>query len=581
MSLGLALNTARTGIQAVQSALQVTANNIANANTEGFTRKTVAPISLLVAGQGAGVTLSTISRQVNQSLIRDMRAQLAGIGALRIDDAFYTRMQDLFGSLASGTSLTASIADLASAFEALAAFPEDNSLRQQVVGEALALTRQFNNTARDIQVMRTDADQGITDSIAVINIQLKQIAELNAQISRDLASGQPIANLEDKRDTAITKLAEFVNIGTFTKSSGEIVVVLKTGRVLLDGGAPTLVHTPAAALDVSVTYPGGIAAISLNGVDITSELTGAGIGAQIKMRDTTLPNQAAELNTLAGGIFTEINKIHNDGAAFPPPNTLTGTRTVASGDAFTATGTTHIAVTDAAGDLVATPIQLNLAAYATVGDFVTALNTALGANGTASIVGGKLVIDAAAAANGIAMNENDTSVGGLGVSHYFGLNDFFTGDATTSLSRNITVRSDLAANPDLMSRGELNPAAALVGDSGVTSGDNKVIQRLASQFGTAVSFNASGNLAATTTNFGDYAAQMLSVNATQAAAAADSLGFNEILFDDIRFRVDSASGVSIDEEMANLITLQNSYAAIARVMSVASEMMEMLNQMVR
>lgn len=581
MSLGLALNTALTGIQVVQSALQVSSNNIANANTEGFTRKLVAPISLLVAGQGAGVSLSSITRQVNDSLIRDMRAQLAGIGALRIDDAFYTRMQDLFGSLASGTSLTASIADLASAFEALAAFPEDNSLRQQVVGEALALTRQFNNTARDIQVMRTDADQGITESIAVINTQLSQIADLNEQIARDLAGGQPTANLEDKRDTAVTKLAEFVDIGTFTKSSGELVVVLKTGRVLLDGGAPSLVHTPAAALDVSVTYPGGIGPINLNGVDITTELTGASIGAQIMMRDTTLPDQAAELNTLANGIFTEINKIHNDGAAFPPPNTLTGTTTVAAGDGFAATGTTHIAVTDAAGDLVAAPIQLNLAAYGTVGAFVTALNTALGANGSAAIVGGFLVVDAAAAANGIAMNENDTSVGGLGVSHYFGLNDFFTGDASVSLSRNVTVRSDIAANPDLMSRGELNPAAALIGDSGVTSGDNKVVQRLASQFGISVSFSASGNLAATTTAFGDYAAQMLSVNATQAAAASDSLGFNEILFDDIRFRADSASGVSIDEEMANLITLQNSYAAIARVISVTSEMMDMLNQLVR
>ena len=579
MSLGLALNTALTGIHTVQSSLQVTSNNIANANTEGFTRKKVAPISLMVAGQGSGVSISGISRQVNESLIRDMRAQLAGIGALRVDDAFYTRMQDLFGSLESGTSLTASVADLASAFEALAAFPEDNSLRQQVVGDALKLTRQFNNTARDIQVMRTDADQGISESITIINTQLKQISELNTQIARDRAGGQPTVNLEDKRDTAITKLAEFIDIGTFPKSSGELVVVLKTGRVLLDGAPPTLVHTPAAALDVSVTYPGGIGPIDLNGVDITSELTGGSIGAQIKMRDTTLPGLASELNTLANGIFTEINRIHNDGVAFPPPNTLTGTRTVAAGDAFAATGTTNIAVTNAAGDLVAAPIALNLAAYATVGAFVAALNGALGANGTASIVGGNVVVDATVATNGIAINENDTSVGGDGVSHYFGLNDFFTGDPTVSLSRNMTVRSDIAANPDLISRGELNPAAALVGDTAVTSGDNKVVQRLANQFGQSIAFAASGSLAATTTTFSDYGAQILSVNATQAAAAGDSLGFNETLFEDIRFRAESDAGVSIDEEMANLITLQNSYAAIARVVSVTSDMMDILNQL--
>ena len=139
-----------------------------------------------------------------------------------------------------------------------------------------------------------------------------------------------------------------------------------------------------------MTYPGGFDAIDLRGTDITTEITSGQLGALIKLRDTTLPNLQSELNTLASGVFDQINAVHNDGTAFPPPNTLTGTQTVAAGDPFAGTGTTRIAVVDANGDLVAPPIELDLTAYATVGAVQTALNAALGANGTASIVGGNL-----------------------------------------------------------------------------------------------------------------------------------------------------------------------------------------------
>ncbi|HUT50222.1 MAG TPA: flagellar hook-associated protein FlgK [Alphaproteobacteria bacterium] len=578
MSLSTSLSTALTGLTAVQSALQITSNNIANANTEGYTRKSVTPLPILIAGQGVGVDLSDINRKVNDVLVRELRNQTSDLGRLGVDDEFYVRMQDLFGSLSSGTSLTARITELSGAFEAYATAPEDAGRAAATVQAAQTLARQFNTMALEIQKMRTDADQGITAAIDTVNLRVGEIAELNMQIARDLAAGLPIANLEDERDKAIGAVAEYLEFSTFSRATGEVVLVTEGGRVLVDSRVPTFTHTASAGLDVSVTYPGPIDGIDLDGIDITAEITNGKIGAMITMRDTTLPNLAAEIDVLANTVFDQINAIHNDGAAFPPPNTLTGTRAVVGGDAFAGTGTTRIAITDANGDLVAPPVELDLSAYATVGALVTAINTALGADGTAAIVNGRLEIDAAISTSGVVINENDTAIGTQGFSHYFGLNDFFVGDATVNLASNIAVRADIVGTPELISHTELSATAAILGDTAITDGGITVAQRLADSFNNTISFAATGELGATNVKVADYASQILSFNATQAAEAESQIAFKQVLHADIKFRAESFSGVNIDEEMANLITLQNSFSAVARVISVTQEMMDTLNQ---
>ena len=577
MSLGTSLSTALTGLTAVQSALQIASNNIANANTEGYTRKEVTPLPILIAGQGVGVDLSDISRNVNDVLVRELRGQTSDLGRLRFDDEFFVRMQDLFGSLESGTSLTARVTELTATFEAYATAPEDAGRAADLVQKAQTLTRQFNTMALEIQKMRTDADQGITAAIDTVNLRVAEIAELNTQIARDLASGLPIANLEDQRDKAVSAIAEYMEFDTFKRSTGEMVLVTEGGRILVDSRVPTFTHTPSAGLDVSVTYPGPIDGINLDGVDITTEIVNGKLGAMIQQRDTTLPNLAAEIDVLANTLFDQINAIHNDGAAFPPPNTLTGTRTVAGGDAFAGTGTTRIAITDANGQLVAPPVELDLSAYATVGALVTAIDTALGADGSASIVGGKVVIDAAVSTNGVVINENDTAVGTQGFSHYFGLNDFFVGDNSVNLASNIAVRSDIVTTPELISHTEFSDAAAIAGDQAITDGGISVAQRLADVFNTTFAFAATGELGATNVKMSEYASQILASNATQAAEAENQIAFKQVLYDDIKFRSESFSGVNIDEEMADLITLQNSFAAVARVITVTQELMDTLN----
>ena len=93
MSITLALQTALSGIQAQQTALQVTANNIANVNTIGFTRKVTEFQSRTLVGEGAGVEVGAINRKIDEFLVSQLRDQESVVGNLSVRDRFLSIVQ--------------------------------------------------------------------------------------------------------------------------------------------------------------------------------------------------------------------------------------------------------------------------------------------------------------------------------------------------------------------------------------------------------------------------------------------------------------------------------------------------------
>ncbi len=143
------------------------------------------------------------------------------------------------------------------------------------------------------------------------------------------------------------------------------------------------------------------------------------------------------------------------------------------------------------------------------------------------------------------------------------------------------MRSDIVANPQLLARGQLSEATLTDGTTAVTVGDNTVAQRLANKFNERLSFAASGGIPQTTTTMSGYGATILSTNANLAANVADDLRFRKIVYQEVLNKTQSASGVSVDEELGNLILFQNAYAASARMVTVVSEVMRILVDMAR
>src|SRR5690606_103319 len=98
-------------------------------------------------------------------------------------------------------------------------------------------------------------------AVAEINTQLSQIDELNGEIARNKVLNMPIGDLEDKRDVALGKLAEQIDINYFTRSTGEVVVFTTSGRTLLHSDPVTLSHTSVSSMTASFSYPGTVDAI--------------------------------------------------------------------------------------------------------------------------------------------------------------------------------------------------------------------------------------------------------------------------------------------------------------------------------
>lgn len=584
MSLNIALFNALTGLQTNQAALQVTSNNVTNANTPGYTRKIVNQAHIAVAGQGAGVEIESIRRHVDEHLAKQLRTATSTLGSLGASDTYFQRIQDMFGTLSSDSSIGASITDLASQFEALAANPESVSQMLNVVSAAQAVTLELNTMSSDIQTLRFEADKEIAAAVDTINTRLAEIDQLNEEIARNKVLGQPTGDLEDKRDIALGKVAEQIDINYFTRSTGEVVIFTLSGRTLLNSDPAVLDHTPVSSMSASFVYPGTIDAIDVNGIDITTEIRSGRLAALIAMRDSTLPDLTAEISNLAASLRDEVNRIHNEGSGRPAATTLTSSR-AQTGTAVSLAGTLRITLVNSDGTeaytaAVGAPGTLDAAGFA------AAINAALGGFGgsSATEAGGVVTIDGAA--YGVVISGGTVDPGGglptTSVSDFLHLNDLFVGADTLGFDNAaaIAVRSDIAANPALLSRGALQQDPVTLAYY-VSSGDNSVVQRLAARFNEQISFSAAGGLPSTTSTFAGYGAAILSLTSANYNSVSDRLADETAVTAELEYRASSVSGVNLDEEMSNLVLYQNAYAASARLVSVVDELYDTLIGMAR
>ena len=428
MSLTVSLLNALSGLQVNQRLLDLTSQNIANVNTDGYSRKVATQQSVVLDGAGTGVQLGAVTRNVNAALLSDLRQQSSYLGQSNVLNDFFGRMQDLFGTPDSQSSVASLIGSLANSFQSMAANPEDASARMLVVNNAQFLTSQFNSMASQLQSLRQEADSNITDAVNLINDRLTEIQDLNTRIAQGGLLGQQVVDLEDQRDRAVNDIAQQMDIRYFTRDDGQMVIFTASGRSLLDRTANLLSHSTAGTMSPTITWASGsVQGITLNGTDITSEISGGKIAGLVQLRDTTLPNLASQFDELAGSLNDEINSLHNQGTSFPGADSLTGTRRFAPTDAPLWSGTARVTVTDSSGNVVEVN-DINLGATATIDDLRVAINGMANATCTYG-PSGELVISATGG-NKISLSEMDSAVTvgsrTMGWSDFLGLNDFFT-----------------------------------------------------------------------------------------------------------------------------------------------------------
>lgn len=431
MSLTQALNTAISGLNTAQSRIAITSSNISNVNTAGYSKKIAGQETLTLDGIGAGSQVADIYRNVNEGLVREMRGELGKAGREEVRYEFFQRVQTLFGTPQSDAAISQRINDLADAFEQLGVTPDQNSPRIEAIESAIQVMESFGKLSSQLQDMRDDIDDQITDEVNSANTLLSEIADLNTGIIRLNNLGQPTTELEDQRDQKLNELSKIIDITTFTRSDGSMVIYSGNGaNTLLDRTPSELSFTQTAGYE-----PGtGGSGVSIGGVDITDTLRTGTLKGLFEMRDSEIPELNDQINELAGELRDAINEEHNKGTAFPPPTNLSGTRTVATSDPLTATGAFRIAALDQDGQLVATDSWADITlptVPATVQGIITAINSSdAGTYLTASLIDNKLVIEGQDG-NRVSINEMTSEITTSdgrqqGMSHYFGLNDFIS-----------------------------------------------------------------------------------------------------------------------------------------------------------
>jgi flagellar hook-associated protein 1 FlgK len=577
VSLDIARLIAFSGLAATELQVSVTAANLANAGTAGYTQKNANQESVATGGIGAGVTITGISSNVDKLLLKSLIGATSDLGSADVTNSYMSELQQLFGTASSsgsgtkGTSLANSLASLESALSSLAATPGSVSLQAAAISALDDVATQLRQTSSGIQNLRANADQDISSSVGSINKDLQQIADLNKEIKQGAASGQSTADLEDQRNSALQDLSSFMNVSYYTNSSGDLQVFTASGQALVDSSAHTLSYTPASSVSASTTYSpggtGGFSAITVNGADITSQITSGKISALVTLRDKTLPASQSQLDQLAQQLKSSLNAVSNQGTALPPPAGLTGSASVP--DALSATGTVRIAVVGQSGNVVSYQ-DVDLSRFTSVTALAQALsNTDVTASVDSS---GHLTLKANTSGDGISINEMTSSIGGAnapGFSDYFGLNDLATGTGASDFA----VRGDILDGSAALPISTLDSSATLtVGNQVLSPGSATVANAFEATLTGSTNFAAAGGLNATKGSFADYAAGIVSNVATKASQASGVFTSKLTAQQAYAGSLSAESGVNVDEETNRSAALQNQYAAVSQLISTINTM---------
>ena len=586
MSLRVAGSIATSALRTSEVGLAVASSNVANADTEGYTRKTSSTVTRDTATGVSSVDVTSVSSNVDRYLLKTIVSAQSDLGYAETRDGYLDRMQSALGSVtadeeSTGTDIGSMIDALADTLGTLATSPESGSAKSATVQDLSDLAETLRSTSSSIQSLRAQADDEIATTVDTVNETLHSIDDLNDQIVKGKALGQNVTDLEDQRNTALKSLASNLDVTYRVDDSGLMRISTNSGKSLLDSTVHELSYTPASSVSAGTTYSGsgssGFNGIMLNGADITGSSLGGTLGALVQLRDTDLPAQQAALDELATSLIDTLNGIQNQGTSCPAPQTLTGTETVSASDALTVTGgTLRVAVTDSSGT-AAEILDIDLSTMSTLQDVVDAINTM--SNASASIsADGKLVISADSAGNGIALggDANDGTTGSF--SDAYGLNDLLTGTGASD----VKVATRIADDSSLLATGALSSASGLTaGDTVLTSGEGSVAGALSAAFSTSRSFDAAGGLSARSTTFAGYAGAVIQGAATLADTAASALESQETYTSSLETTFSSRSGVNVDEETAAISTLQSAYEAAAAVMKTLQEMFDTALDMVQ
>lgn len=535
------------------AALSVVSDNVSNLNTPGYARRVVNEQTLTAGGQLMGVDIASVQRVADQFLNREVLS--AGGTASQYDTmaGLFSQLNGVLGGPGDNQSLATGLTNLASACATASQAPTTSASRAGVLNALNSLAGQVSGASSTITQLQSQIDQQVVNAVPSANTLIKQIYDLNTQIRTINAGGDSASGLEDTRDTALTNLSKMIGITTHQNSDGSINVATTDGINLVSntyaqlgygGGTSNGAYGNISIQDINpqTGQPVGQAQA------LDPHLDSGSLKGLIDMRDTVLGGLNQTLGNFAKQTAYAFNQQANANVSYPPPSTLVGRDTgLLSSDALNFTGKTSFAVTDTSGNLVS-KVDVDFDAGTasvnggtatsigtTIGSFTTALNGALGTNGTASFTNGQLTITANGG-NGVVVQDDantPSSRSGTGFSQFFGLNDLFQGQVSsiTATGLSSSDSSGFASGGTIALQlkgpdGDIAKTVSVTTGTGQTIGD--IVGALNSALGgsATVTLNADGSLSTATSAM--YPGYALNVTADTTQRGSTGVSFSSL-----------------------------------------------------
>ncbi len=531
MGLISLLDVSRRALSVQTQGLRTIGDNISNVNTPGYSRRRVDLVTTTSASnyaslEGTGVDIKSVIRVVDNFLNTECLVRTSDRARSEICDEILGRAEAPFSLDNQAGSIVYNINEFFSSLQDLSTNPADVPLRTAIIQNGQALADSIRQSYQLTADLQREADNRIDISITEVNRITSAIASLNAQISSNEAStSQESLTLRDQRDLLLTQLSENLSFQTFQENNGQVNVCLSNGFALVSGTTSReldFVETPSFA--PAGGYPFGLDGGPLG--HIVYDFTGNG--------------QHAELTDV----------IRSGGGEIAGLLSVRGTQQNAAGES----------TFDADGDLVTIASRLEVLSR----DLLMRFNEEYQGGGTAQDLDGNTPIafglfsfDGAIAGN------NFGDILGHGVADQATI-DALVASGIYSFAGTLTFK--------------VNNERQFAAARSTAPGDDANVQALVNQRDQSHAY-VLGSVSETS-RLDDFIDATISRVGSLAARAKDTLTENQARESQIKELQAGISGVSLDEEFANLIKFQRGYEASARMVKIADQLLGELIRMV-
>lgn len=559
MSLFGTIQQSNGALQAAQIGLQVVGNNIANANTDGYIRQRLelTPAASFRQGgliKGQGVRPSGITQIIDKALAERMFAAGTALAGSEALDKAYSQLEEITNELDNG-GLNGMLSSFNNSLHELSTQPGDPAMREFVILQGATLAGQLQSTRQKVVGLQENANANLDDIGVQINRLIERIAKLNVEISTIEGGGligSDATGLRDQRYQDLEELATYVDINIQEQSTGNVNVFVG-GDYLISNGIYREVYT-------AYSQEAGQPEIRIIETDSPLQATGGQLGAALQAREGIFGDYVDELDSIAAGLIRSVNEVHSQGQGRKGYDSLTSDVQTIPGvpldDAGLPwrpeNGTFDITLVDADGDTISNHrIDVKLLGQigdSTINSIVAQIDAIDGLE--ASVTNeGRIHLESDSPTSQFVFGE-DTS----GFLAAAGINSFFIGKSATD----IDVNSDLVADADFLaiSRGGIGQDTEVLTDM-----IDLVDRPLDSLDGRSVR--------------GIYEQAVASIGQKTSLQSSGTEGLRNF-HATLQSQHLAITGVNIDEESIRMIAYQRAFQASSRVISVASEMLDLL-----